>query len=167
MKKLGWLAAGAAAGIALMLACEMRPDISPGGSVHADENDPAQRVAAITADSDPDQHVQGTLRDGKVVEGPVYVTDILPITRGASHCLFRVVKTGDDCAPDFPDSSYAILGTLDTANDLNLVPLTNSRLFVPEGSFLCAGVKPGGIGSCPLFAWSGFRPYTRAAEPTP
>ena len=55
MSRIGWLLGGAAAAVALLLACEMQPDVGPGGSASADET--TGRVVAITADTDPAQQL--------------------------------------------------------------------------------------------------------------
>ena len=159
MKRFSWLVAGAVAGIALMLACEMQSDpgsasVGPGGSAHADETDGVQRV--MTAETDPAQQISGSDSDpiGELVEGPAFVTDVrIPFGGNSTRCALHVAPAGESCPNSQNDATLLFGDGMATAS-----VLTNARIFVPAGQMLCARPLQG-IGGCSPLSWSGYRPY--------
>lgn len=143
MNRMAWALAGGAAAIALMLACEMRPDIGPGGPASADET--TARVIAITADTDPAQHVGGVTNGGKLADGPFFLTSAVPQcpTENAGNATFEFADAeGSNCTESF---RHHMIGK---------TQLIGVRVLVPAGCALVATIGD----SCGV-TWSGFRPY--------
>jgi hypothetical protein len=148
MNRIGWLVGGAAAAVAFMLACEMGSDLGPGGAASADET--TGRVVAITADTDPAQHVGGVVRDDGttiLAEGPLFLTEVIPQCSeenlGGPTLEFRKAEGAAAC----PQSSFRHFLS-------GKAQLIGVRLFVPAG---CA-VQLLSFDDCGV-TWAGFRPY--------